>query len=61
MADSEGIDVIVDELNRLYTTYKEERYKPSSVLTKLVAQGKLGRKTGEGFYSYDSANLSSSN
>jgi enoyl-CoA hydratase/3-hydroxyacyl-CoA dehydrogenase len=52
MADSEGIDVIVDELNRLYTTYKEERYKPSSVLTKLVAQGKLGRKTGEGFYSY---------
>ena len=52
MADSEGIDIIVNELNRLYTTYKEERYKPSSVLTNLVMQGKLGRKTGEGFYSY---------
>jgi enoyl-CoA hydratase/3-hydroxyacyl-CoA dehydrogenase len=53
MADSYGIDVIVNELNRLYDKYnKEDRYKASSVLTKLVKQGKLGRKTGEGFYSY---------
>ncbi|MFA5308050.1 MAG: 3-hydroxyacyl-CoA dehydrogenase/enoyl-CoA hydratase family protein [Dehalococcoidales bacterium] len=53
MADSWGLDVIVNELNRLYEKYnKEDRYKPSSVLTKLVKQGKLGRKTGEGFYSY---------
>ncbi|OGN99308.1 MAG: 3-hydroxyacyl-CoA dehydrogenase [Chloroflexi bacterium RBG_13_52_12] len=53
MADSFGLDVIVNELNRLYDKYKkEDRYKASSVLTKLVKQGKLGRKTGEGFYSY---------
>jgi len=53
MADSWGLDAIVNELNRLYEKYNhEERYKASSVLTKLIKQGKLGRKTGEGFYSY---------
>ncbi len=53
MADSYGIDTIVNELDRLYTTYKRApRYKASKVLTNLVKEGKLGRKTGEGFYSY---------
>ena len=53
MADSVGLDVIVNEMNRLYEKYNhEDRYKASTVLTKLVKQGKLGRKTGEGFYFY---------
>jgi enoyl-CoA hydratase/3-hydroxyacyl-CoA dehydrogenase len=53
MADSFGLDKIVNELDRLYEKYKkEDRYKASSVLTKLVKAGKLGRKIGEGFYSY---------
>ncbi len=53
MADSVGLDKIVNELNRLYEKYnKEDRYKASTVLTKLVKQKKLGRKTGEGFYTY---------
>ncbi len=53
MADSTGLDKILDELNRLYEKYnKEDRYKASPVIMKLVKQGKLGRKTGEGFYSY---------
>ena len=52
MADSVGLDKIVAEMNRLKDTYKVNRYNCSSVLTKLVEQGKLGRQTGEGFYSY---------
>jgi enoyl-CoA hydratase/3-hydroxyacyl-CoA dehydrogenase len=53
MADSVGLDTILNELNRLYNKYKkEDRYKASSVITKLVKQGRLGRKTGDGFYSY---------
>jgi enoyl-CoA hydratase/3-hydroxyacyl-CoA dehydrogenase len=53
MADTYGIDTIVNELDRLYNTYKKEpRYKASKVLTDLVRAGKLGRKTGEGFYRY---------
>jgi enoyl-CoA hydratase/3-hydroxyacyl-CoA dehydrogenase len=53
MADSVGLDAIVNELDRLYKKYnKEDRYKASTVITRLVKAGKLGRKTGEGFYSY---------
>jgi len=53
MADSTGLDVIVNELNRLYEKYgKEDRYKASSVLTDLVKQDKLGWKTGDGSYTH---------
>ena len=52
MADSIGLDRIFAELDRLYATYRVDRYMASSVLTDLVKQGKLGRKTGEGFYTY---------
>ena len=53
MADEIGIDGVVAKLRELYEKYKEERYKPNSVLKKMVKENKLGRKTNEGFYKYE--------
>ena len=52
IADDIGLDVVVGELDRLYAKYKEDRYKASSLLVKLVKEGKTGRKAREGFYTF---------
>ncbi|MFH4977164.1 hypothetical protein AB6A40_003873 [Gnathostoma spinigerum] len=53
LLDYVGLDTskfIVDGWNALYPD--EPSFKPSATLNRLVSQGKLGRKSGEGFYSY---------
>ncbi len=50
MADDIGLDVVVNELDRLYDKFKEKRYKASPLLVELVKEGKTGRKAREGFY-----------
>lgn len=52
IADEIGIDRILAKLNELYEKYREDRYKVNPVLQKMVEEGKIGRKTGEGFYKY---------
>ncbi len=52
MADTMGLDEV---LTWMETLYKElgEKYRPCPLLRKLVREGKLGKKTGEGFFKYD--------
>lgn len=51
-ADLIGIDTVVNSLNVLFENFGEEKYKCCPLLLKMVADNKLGRKTGNGFYSY---------
>jgi len=52
LADFIGLDVCLDILNVLYEGFKDPKYRPCPLLVKKVEAGKLGNKTGEGFYSY---------
>jgi 3-hydroxybutyryl-CoA dehydrogenase len=53
LADFIGLDVCLDILNVLYGGFKDPKYRPCPLLVKMVDAGKLGNKTGEGFYQYD--------
>ncbi len=53
LADFIGLDVCLDILHVLYDGFKDPKYRPAPLLVKMVEAGKLGNKTGEGFYKYD--------
>ncbi|WP_372638963.1 3-hydroxyacyl-CoA dehydrogenase family protein [Fodinibius sp.] len=53
LADFIGLDVCLDILNVLHDGFKDPKYRPCPLLVKMVDAGRLGDKTGEGFYSYD--------
>lgn len=53
LIDLIGIDVHVHASEALYDALGEERMRPPSRLVELRAAGKLGRKSGEGFFRYD--------
>jgi len=52
LGDFSGLDVTYKARLHMYTTTRDERYKPSLLLEAKVKAGKLGRKTGEGWYKY---------
>jgi 3-hydroxybutyryl-CoA dehydrogenase len=54
LADFIGLDVCLDIMNVLYEGYNDPKYRPCPLLKKMVQAGYLGRKSGRGFYTYES-------
>lgn len=54
MADTMGLDEVLAWMETLWKTLGEARYRPCPILRKLNRERKLGKKTGEGFFKYDS-------
>jgi len=52
LIDMIGLDIHLVKMQTLYKKLKDERYKPPEIIKEMVAAGKLGKKTGEGFYKY---------
>lgn len=52
LADFIGLDVCLAIMEVLYNGFNDPKYRPCPLLKKMVAAGKLGRKSGEGFYKY---------
>jgi 3-hydroxybutyryl-CoA dehydrogenase len=52
LTDIVGLDVRLDIARTLATAYGQ-RFTPPSLLERMVAEGRLGRKTGEGFYRWE--------
>ncbi len=52
LADFIGLDVCLSILEVLHRELGEDKYRPCPLLRKMVAAGRLGRKSGRGFYDY---------
>jgi enoyl-CoA hydratase/3-hydroxyacyl-CoA dehydrogenase len=50
-ADSEGLDTVLERMENAQERHGE-RFTPPTILRRLVAQGRLGQKAGQGFYAY---------
>jgi enoyl-CoA hydratase/3-hydroxyacyl-CoA dehydrogenase len=50
-ADSEGLDTVLERMQSAEERFGE-RFAPPTILRRLVAQGRLGTKSGQGFYAY---------
>jgi len=53
LADMTGLDIVYSVGNSMYEEFKREEYAPPPLLKRMIDAGRLGRKSGRGFYEYD--------
>ncbi|MBY8814553.1 MULTISPECIES: 3-hydroxyacyl-CoA dehydrogenase family protein [Streptomyces] len=51
-ADLTGIDILVNAANNIYTESQDEKFAPPEVMRRMVDAGDIGRKSGQGYYTY---------
>jgi 3-hydroxybutyryl-CoA dehydrogenase len=52
LCDFIGVDVLYSVCDSLYEEFKRPEYAPPPLMSRMVASGRLGRKSGRGFYDY---------
>lgn len=55
LCDFIGLDVLHAVCNSLYEEFKRDEYAPPPLMKRMIAAGRLGRKSGRGFYEYATA------
>jgi 3-hydroxybutyryl-CoA dehydrogenase len=55
LCDFIGLDVLYAVCDSLYEEFKRDEYAPPPLMKRMVASGRLGRKSGRGFYEYSSS------
>jgi 3-hydroxybutyryl-CoA dehydrogenase len=53
LCDLIGLDVLYAVCNSLFDEFKRDEYAPPPLMKRMIASGRLGRKSGRGFYDYD--------
>lgn len=52
LADLIGLDTLLSVMEVFYSSFNDSKYRPAPLLREMVEAGYLGRKSGQGFYSY---------